>query len=156
MNQVIQFALRQEATQIQKCGAIVSVQANLPRAIGDFHQISTVFQNLIDNACKYAVEEQSPEISIGAIEEETRVLWSVKDNGVGIDRQDQERVFDLFQRVDRTVKGSGVGLALVKRIVEIHGGTIWVESEGKGHGAEFLFTLDQEAEWQDFEKLARG
>jgi signal transduction histidine kinase len=65
----------------------------------------------------------------------------VSDNGVGIDPADQADVFELFHQIDRTQEGTGLGLALGRRIVETHGGRLWVESEGKGRGATFCFTL---------------
>ena len=65
----------------------------------------------------------------------------VRDNGIGIEPRQQSRIFDLFEKLDPGTKGTGLGLALVKRIVEVHGGRIWVESEGAGKGATFRFTL---------------
>ncbi len=73
--------------------------------------------------------------------EEGEVQCFVRDNGLGIESDYQGRIFDLFDRLDLKVEGTGVGLALVKRIIEVHGGRIWVESEGEGRGSTFWFTL---------------
>ena len=69
------------------------------------------------------------------------IRFFVRDNGAGIDPANHEKVFDLFERLDQTIEGTGIGLATVKRIVEVHHGRIWVESEGAGQGSVFYFTL---------------
>ena len=79
------------------------------------------------------------EIGVEQVGEET-VLF-VRDNGLGIDTRHQAKLFNLFEKLDPTTKGTGIGLALVKRIVEVHGGKIWVESEGPDKGTTFHFTL---------------
>jgi signal transduction histidine kinase len=97
----------------------------------------------VDNASKFMDEQEHPRIEIGTkIHNEARVFF-IKDNGIGIEPEFQERVFGLFNKLDANTEGTGIGLALVKRIVEIHEGQIWVESEGKGKGTTFLFTLPQ-------------
>ena len=113
----------------------------MPSVTGDAGRLVEVFQNLIDNANKFMGEQVEPRIEIGAVLENEMVHCHVCDNGIGIDSEYHGRVFDLFDRLDAKVEGTGVGLALVKRIVEVHGGTIWVESEGEGEGSCFHFTL---------------
>jgi len=98
-------------------------------------------QNLIDNACKYMGDQQNPRIEIGHSMIGSEKAFFVRDNGMGIEPEFHERIFGLFDKLDARTEGSGVGLALVKRIVEVHGGRIWVESDGKGKGATFYFTL---------------
>ena len=73
----------------------------------------------------------------------------VRDNGIGIERHYQERVFGLFDQLDQTVEGSGIGLALVKRIIEVHGGRIWIESQDLRHGSAFCFTIPPKPELTD-------
>ena len=72
-------------------------------------------------------------------------VFYVRDNGVGIDARYHKKIFELFDRLDQQVEGTGVGLTLVQRIVELHGGRVWVESEGEGRGSQFCFTLSGEA-----------
>ncbi len=100
-----------------------------------------VLQNLIDNAAKFAGGQAHPQIEIGQRGEEGgKPIFYVKDNGIGIAPKHHEQIFGLFNKLDPNIEGTGVGLALVKRIVELHGGRIWVESEA-GRGTVFYFTL---------------
>lgn len=99
-----------------------------------------IWQNLVENAIKYMGSQAQPVIEIGAEEGEQPAFY-VRDNGIGIDRRDQTRIFGLFDQLDNSSPGSGLGLALVKRIVDMYGGRIWVESAGKGQGSCFYFTL---------------
>jgi signal transduction histidine kinase len=100
-----------------------------------------IWQNLIENAIKYMGEQTQPVIEVGVEEAEQSPVFYVSDNGIGIAKQDQSKIFGLFDQLDISSPGSGLGLALVKRIVEMYGGQIWVESEGKGRGSCFKFTL---------------
>ncbi len=113
----------------------------LPKVLGDLGQLVQLFQNLIDNAIIYRRQE-SPKIEIGAEAQEEQWLFWVKDNGIGIEPQYQERIFEIFQRLHTTQEfpGTGIGLAICQKIVERHGGKIWVESELE-QGATFYFTL---------------
>ena len=88
-------------------------------------------------------DQRAPRIVVGSRAADGAVVCSVQDNGIGIDPNYHEKVFGLFERLDATTEGTGIGLALAKRIVEIHGGQIWVESEGPGHGTTFVFTLPE-------------
>ena len=85
--------------------------------------------------------QPAPEITIGIRSAGGEAIYYVKDNGIGLAPQYQEKIFGLFEKLDPAVEGTGVGLAIVKRIVEIHGGRIWVESKGIGCGSTFCFTL---------------
>jgi len=113
----------------------------LPTVLADESQLALVFQNLIGNALKFHGEEP-PRIHVSA--RRTSDFWefSVRDNGIGIDPQFFDRVFLIFQRLSTRVEhaGSGIGLAICKKIVERHGGRIWIESK-PGQGATFFFTL---------------
>jgi hypothetical protein len=104
-----------------------------------------LFQNLIGNAVKFR-GEQPPQIHVGVRREPDRWVFSVRDKGIGIEPQYFERIFQLFQRLHtrRDYPGTGIGLAICKRIVERHGGTIWVESQ-LGQGTTFFFSIPEAA-----------
>ncbi|MFN2285770.1 MAG: PAS domain S-box protein [Anaerolineae bacterium] len=122
----------------------VEIAPDLPTVYGDRARLVEVVQNLVDNACKFMGEQPQPQIKIGARQDEVEPIFYVRDNGIGIDTQYQDRIFGLFDKLDPQSEGTGVGLALVKRIVESHNGRIWVESEGEGSGTTFCFTLNME------------
>jgi signal transduction histidine kinase len=130
--------------QIQSKGIHVSVQEDLPTVYGDRRRLIEVLQNLIDNAAKFVGTQTDPCIEIGLNGyENDKPIFYVKDNGMGIDPIHHDRIFGLFNKLDANSDGTGIGLALVKRIVEVHGGRIWVQSE-VGNGATFFFTLQTE------------
>jgi signal transduction histidine kinase len=119
----------------------VQVAQDLPVLHGDRQRLMEVFQNLIENAAKYMGDQSSPCIEIGHQgEEEGKPIFYIRDNGIGIAPEFHERIFGLFNKLDAQSDGTGIGLALVKRIIEVHGGRIWVESQ-LGSGATFYFTL---------------
>jgi signal transduction histidine kinase len=101
-----------------------------------------VLQNLITNAVKFMGGQNSPLIHIGMRVRDGERDFFVKDNGIGIAPEYHERVFGLFNKLDPYSDGTGIGLALVKRIIEVHGGKIWVESD-LGKGTTFFFTLEK-------------
>ena len=116
---------------------------DLPPIYGDKPRLVQVLQNLLDNAAKFMGDQPNPLIEIGQRGEEAgRLVFFVKDNGIGIAPEYHEKVFGLFNKLDAKADGTGVGLALVKRIVEVHGGRIWVESDA-GKGSTFYFTVQQ-------------
>lgn len=119
----------------------VEIEGPLPVVRVDRDRLVEVVQNLVDNAAKFMGAQENPRIVIGAKETARGLAFFVRDNGEGIDPRYSERVFNLFDKLDPKSSGTGVGLALVKRIVEVHGGRVWVETAGKGHGSTFLFTL---------------
>lgn len=127
--------------QLESIGCKVTLQPDLPSVCGDLPRLSEVIQNLLDNAAKYMGEQTDPHIEIGmrGMEGDKPILY-VKDNGMGIAPEYHNRIFELFHKLDAKSEGTGVGLALVKRIIEIHGGRIWVES-APGKGSIFLFTI---------------
>ncbi|MFC4544567.1 ATP-binding protein [Halosolutus amylolyticus] len=115
----------------------------LPRVQGDETQLRQLFQNLLSNAIEYS-GEGPPRIDVSAEREATEWVVSVRDRGIGIDPADQDRVFEVFQRLHTQEEhsGTGIGLAICKRIVERHGGEIWIDSE-PGAGTTFAFTLPE-------------
>jgi signal transduction histidine kinase len=139
---VLQQALANLRVAITENAAVVT-HGSLPTLRADDSQLVQLFQNLIGNAMKFR-NENAPEIYISAehIDDESHWLFSVRDNGIGIDPQYAERIFVIFQRLHTREEhpGTGIGLAICKKIVERHGGRIWVESEA-GKGSAFYFTL---------------
>lgn len=127
--------------QLEARGVTVQIRLNLPAVYGDRPRLTEVLQNLLDNAVKYMGAQPSPQIEIGQRGDENgKPIFYVQDNGIGIAPEYHERVFGLFNKLDAATEGSGIGLALVKRILEVHGGRVWVESED-GNGSTFYFTL---------------
>jgi len=121
----------------------VSIEHKTDNAIVkcDRVRITEVVQNLIDNAIKFMGDQPQPHITIGTIkDEENGNTFFVRDNGIGIDKQYHERIFTLFNKLQPETEGTGIGLTLIKRIIEIHNGRIWLESE-LGKGTTFYFTL---------------
>lgn len=119
----------------------LQIESGLPVIRGDRVRLAEVMQNLIDNAAKFMGTQQNPRIEIGQSgEEDDKPIFHVRDNGIGIAPEHFDRVFGLFNKLDPRSDGTGIGLALVKRIIEVHGGRIWVESEF-GKGSTFFFTL---------------
>ena len=120
----------------------LDILGNFPTVYVDRLRISEVMQNLISNSIKFMGDQARPTIEIGTKGSDTdgKPIFFIRDNGIGIEPKYHERIFGLFNRLDPSIEGTGIGLTLIKRIIEIHGGRIWVESE-LGRGAEFLFTL---------------
>jgi light-regulated signal transduction histidine kinase (bacteriophytochrome) len=125
---------------IKECGARVTHDP-LPTVGGDGIQLGRLFQNLIGNAIKYR-NHNEPVVHVGCERRENDWLFAVEDDGIGIDPQYAEKIFVIFQRLHTSeqYRGTGIGLASCRKIVERHGGKIWVESE-PGKGSTFYFTL---------------
>jgi PAS domain S-box-containing protein len=128
--------------RLEKRGITLQTQPNLPLVNVDKPRLIEVLQNLIDNAAKYMGDQKKPVIEIGTTGLNGSGIYTffVRDNGLGIAAEYHERIFGLFDKLDSASEGTGIGLALVKRIIEFHGGRIWVESE-LGMGSTFYFTL---------------
>ena len=127
--------------RIAECGVAMQVNDCDVALHGDRVRLAEIYQNLIDNACKFMGDQKEPRIEIGITGNNGEMAFFVRDNGIGIDPSHQKKVFDLFEKLDPKVEGTGIGLALVSRIVELYAGRIWVESAGLGQGACFYFTL---------------
>jgi PAS domain S-box-containing protein len=110
---------------------------------GDRLRLAEIWQNLIENAVKFMGAQSAPTIEIGMQPRDAEQVFFVRDNGIGIDPRFQSKIFDLFEKLDAKAEGTGIGLAVVKRIVEVYGGRIWVESAGLDQGACFYFTLPE-------------
>jgi PAS domain S-box-containing protein len=141
MNSLVELVLNDLSARISQTGALISVD-RLPIVSVDSYQLTQVFQNLIANALRYARPEASPRIRISAGRTPGGWIFSVQDNGIGIDPKHFDRIFDPFERLHGSggAGGSGIGLAICHRAVERHGGRIWVEST-PGCGSTFHFTL---------------
>lgn len=124
-------------------GVKVTVQPQLPAVLGDKARLVEVVQNLVENAVKYMGSQAEPQIWIGVRENGSYPIYTVRDNGMGIEARYHEQIFGLFNKLNEDVEGTGIGLALVKRIVTVHNGRLWVESEGNGKGSTFCFTLNE-------------
>ena len=127
--------------RIAETGAEISYNP-MPTIVADSTQLMQLFQNLLGNAIKFRKKDEAPRIHVGVQRQEDSWLFSVQDNGIGIDPQFADRIFVIFQRLHTRDEypGSGMGLAICKKIVECHRGQIWVESE-LGKGATFFFTI---------------
>lgn len=140
LNDVIQSAMTNLKLALDEKGVEVCI-GELPNVKGDPAQLSILFQNLFSNVLKHATRDnRSPRIDVLCTEREHEYLVCVEDNGPGIEQRFAERIFEIFQRLSREGEGTGIGLALCKRIAERHGGRIWAEGE-VGKGTRIMFTL---------------
>jgi len=145
--EIVQEALGMVEGRLRPRQIEVRVEPNLPVVNGDRPRLVEVLQNLIDNAAKFIGEQPEPSIEIGqqGVDVDGKPILFVRDNGIGIEPQYYDKIFGLFNKLDAQTDGTGVGLALVKRIIEVHECKIWVESE-PGQGSTFFFTLPNESE----------
>lgn len=138
--EIVQDALKASDGILQARQVQVETEADLPVVHVDRVRLVQVLQNLITNAVKFMGDQPNPIIKIGFEVVDGERIFLVRDNGIGIASEHHDRIFELFSKMNPDIEGTGIGLALVKRIVEVHGGKIWVESE-PGKGATFFFTL---------------
>jgi PAS domain S-box-containing protein len=139
VNKIFVRAIANLTLDIEKNGAKIT-HDSLPTVFGDDTQLEQLLQNLIGNSIKYHSQE-SPRVHISAKQKDGNWVFSVKDNGIGISSENREKIFDMFHCLSRgKYKGTGIGLAICKKIVELHGGKIWVESKPR-KGSVFYFTI---------------
>ncbi len=138
--EIVRETLDHFSPEIGSRGINILLAERWPVVRVDRLRILEVLTNLVENSVKYMREGANPKIEIGWRREEDETAFFVRDNGIGIEADQREKVFDLFYKLDPTTEGTGVGLAIVKRIVEVHNGRIWVESDG-GTGTTVFFTL---------------
>ena len=141
--EVVREAVALVRARLEERRIQVEVDDDLPVVYGDRVRMVEVAQNLLENAAKFPGDQPSPVVRVGARPGATGAPPElfVRDNGIGIDPRFHEKVFGLFEKLDPRAEGSGVGLALVRRIVEVHGGRVWIESGGRGQGTTVCFTL---------------
>jgi signal transduction histidine kinase len=141
LGELVRDAIELVKGQLEPRGVRVEVAKDLPVVRADRRRLLEAIQNLLENAAKFGGDQPNPVIEIGWREDAGERVFYVRDNGRGIEPRFLERVFGLFEKLDAGSEGTGVGLALVRRIIEAHGGRAWAESEGLGKGATFCFTL---------------
>ena len=139
--EIVADALAVTHGQLMAGGVELVSVTDFPSVIGDRVRLVEVVQNLVDNAIKFMGDQPQPCITIGVRQDGATPVFFVRDNGIGILPQYQADIFDIFNKLNPDVEGTGIGLALVKRIVEVHNGRLWVESAGLGQGSTFCFTL---------------
>jgi len=126
-----------------KRSIVVEIAPDMPEVFGDRIRLREMLENLFSNAAKFMGDEPDPHVQVGVRQDGDENVFYVRDNGMGIDPRYHDKIFGLFERLDQKVEGTGIGLAIVKRIIEMHGGRIWVESQGIGHGSTLCFTLPE-------------
>jgi PAS domain S-box-containing protein len=129
---------------ILESGAEITVHDDMPAVEANPERIKQVLQNLIENSLKFAGDQETIRVEIGCRQEGATHVFFVRDNGVGIAEERMSEMFEMFQQLEPDAEGTGMGLALAKRIIESHDGRIWAESRGPGTGTCFLFTLDED------------
>lgn len=139
--ELAQEAVELTAGRLAEANIKVDFASGLPTVFGDRSRIRQLIENLVDNAAKFMGDQSTPRIEIGTRLNDREIIFYVRDNGIGIDPKYHRKIFELFDKLDPKSNGTGVGLAIVKRIVETHGGRIWVESKGTGKGSTFCFTI---------------
>ncbi len=143
MNLLVDDVLAQLDGPLNNSNLKIEVQPGLPMLFCDRRRMAEVVQNLVENAINYMGDQPKPQILLGSREENGINVFYVQDNGIGIDEKYRQVIFGLFNKLDAKSNGTGIGLALVKRIIEVHGGRVWLESEGLGKGSRFCFTVPE-------------
>ncbi len=138
---LVQEALELVSGRLMQQAVQVEIAPDLPAVFVDRRRLVEVLQNLLDNAAKFMGDQPAPRIEIGTEMAGAETVFFVRDNGIGIMPAYHETVFGLFERLDDSIEGTGIGLALVKRIIEVHNGRLWLKSAGAGQGTTFYFTL---------------
>lgn len=140
LKSLIEETVGMMANQLDEARIAIEVDEVFPKVVGDSMRLREVIENLLSNAIRYIGAEPNL-ISIGCRRQGDETIFYIKDNGIGIDPGHFDTIFELFRRLDPKSSGEGVGLAITRRIIEAHGGRIWVESAGEGTGSCFCFTL---------------
>jgi PAS domain S-box-containing protein len=139
--ELVQETMTLVAGAVAEKGIQVKVSNDLVTLFGDRPRLIEIWQNLVENAVKFMPDQTSPQIDIGIEHPGNETIFFVRDNGLGIEPRYQSKLFNLFEKINAKTEGTGMGLAITKRIVELYRGRIWVESKGLGQGTVFFFTL---------------
>ena len=139
MNKLAAEAVELVQGRAKEIGASIVVH-DLPNTLGDYPRILQIIQNLLENSLKFMGNQQDPEISVGSATQDGFQYYFVQDNGIGIAEEYHKKVFGLFEQLDQSVDGTGMGLSFVKKIIDNHGGRIWIESNAE-KGIKVCFTL---------------
>ncbi len=141
VQEVVEEVVNDLSSVLEEKGIDVRIQEEMPTLLFQRKRLYQIFSNLISNSCKYMGTPETPKIEIRAESQESNWLLCVEDNGIGIEEENQEKIFEIFHREKRLEEeGTGVGLAIVSQIIENSGGKIWVESE-KGKGSKFYIKI---------------
>ncbi len=142
-NQLVSDALDLVAGNIFEQNITIKVNHTELVLLGDYSELIQIWQNLIENAVKYMGNQIKPEIEIGIQLDSSKPIFYVRDNGIGIEPKYHQKIFEIFEQLNTSSEGSGLGLALIKRIVDLYQGTLSVESKGLNQGSCFLFSLPE-------------
>lgn len=142
LDKLVQDVLELLQGSLSICDITINVLP-LGEVLGDRKRLLEVYQNLVENSIKYSQGSGPAVITIGREQRDSRTVYFVRDNGQGVQPRYLDKIFNLFEQLDQKFEGTGVGLALIKRIIEVHGGEIWAESEGVGMGMTICFTLPE-------------
>jgi PAS domain S-box-containing protein len=137
---LVQNALSQLSEKVRLSNALISVDKNWPKVCVDQTRITEALVNLIENSIKYMGDQEHPQIDLGYRKDKSEPVFFVRDNGMGIDPSQHDKIFEIFYQIDNSNEGTGAGLSIVKRIINVHGGTIWIESKA-GQGCTVCFIL---------------
>ena len=155
LSSLVQDAVETLDAQVRNRGVTIRVPVDLPEVYGDRVRLQQVMTNLIENGIKFMGDQKEPIIEISASTRDTMKTICVKDNGIGIAPENLDTVFSVFKRLNPAIEGTGIGLALVRRIIEVHGGKCWVESAGLG-GAAHSASACRISHWPPIQKPVKS
>jgi PAS domain S-box-containing protein len=140
-DEIVEETLSVTAGRVMEKGVQIRLQKQPVNLFGDRTRLVEIWQNLLENGVKFMGDRPSPQIDIGVEHHGDGPVFFVRDNGIGIEPKYQTKLFNIFEKLNPKMEGTGMGLAITKRIVELYQGKIWVESKGLGQGSTFFFTL---------------
>lgn len=152
--EIVWEALELLAGKITQSNVKIDIQNGFPKVCASRDKLLTILQNLIENAVKYMGPQTEPRIKIGFRNDGEEIVFFVEDNGIGVDPKNLSKIFGLFAKLDENSEGTGIGLAMLKRILEAGHGRIWLESQGIGYGCRFCFTFENCVSDDLFERQA--
>lgn len=139
--EMAQEAATSLAVPAADAGVSIEVTPNIPSIHGDRIRMREVYQNLLENSVKFSPPHSAAKVAASYRVDDGKPVFFVADSGIGIEPCYSDKIFGLFEQLDPNSEGTGIGLAIVKRIIDVHNGEVWVESEGAGKGTRFCFTL---------------